>query len=281
MGLWLATTPPPARDAPRTPQNCDSTHRTVVRPPPTSADAPTATAPSARTPTPAGEPATSSSSAAERSSDAADRAAEAEPVPWSPGEVQLGGRPAVRDGPSSAGQQQRRVGSLEQLEGLQIPCSGVGLAELCNLFELEPLPEPYGGSYPFATHTGSTAWTWPTFDGTIYARECAALGCMFTPLLQSDEEPATMCTSCIGLIKLSALKALLERATKASLPTTTKNMYLSHAQIASKVSTVRTSNSLQRVKMWAMRKRISKVAAPIAEYKQMVALLARNRIPRV
>eukprot|EP00966_Prymnesium_polylepis_P153041 3535401-Prymnesium_polylepis.1 len=95
FGPASATTPPPARDAPRKPHDCDSAQRTVLRPPPTSADEPTATAPSARTPTPAGEAATSSSSAAERSSDAAHRAAEAEPVPWSPGEpggeVRLGG----------------------------------------------------------------------------------------------------------------------------------------------------------------------------------------------
>ena len=38
--------------------------------------------------------------------------------------------------------QQRRVGSLEQLEGLQMPCSGVGVAELCSLLDVDTVGLP-------------------------------------------------------------------------------------------------------------------------------------------
>ena len=48
-----------------------------------------------------------------------------------------------------------------------------------------------------------------------------------------------------------------------------------------KLRVVQKRADLQRVKLWDQRRRISKAAAPIAECKQMVALLAQHRIPRV
>jgi hypothetical protein len=160
-------------------------------------------------------------------------------------------------------------------------CKGITVEELCSHHELPVPAGPVGSYYPFTCHTGSTPWNWLTPEGVVYASSCAESGYSFKPDPKGPLAELSMCKACLALLKSAPLKDVLTRAGAESAPRRLNNQFLSHSQMAQKLRVVQKRADLQRVKLWDQRRRISKAAAPIAECKQMVALLAQHRIPRV
>eukprot|EP00964_Phaeocystis_antarctica_P143644 scaffold109231_cov63-Phaeocystis_antarctica.AAC.1 len=101
------------------------------------------------------------------------------------------------------------------------------------------------------------------------------------PDAQALMSEQSTCDTCLALRSSTPLKLVLTRAGADSASRTLNNRFVSHTHLMQKLVTVQKRADIQRVKIWEQRRRISKVAAPIAEGKQMVALLAQHRIPRV